>query len=426
MKSCHRIIVLTSLLFVQATVFSDEFPFDFEDKIYQETVQTVVLYPEDDPLSYPLIQLHEPELLQLKFDVLGDMAYVYQYTIVHCTFDWKPSNLRAIEYIEGFEDDRILDYRFSLNTLTPYVHYDFKFPTSYLKPILSGNYLLVVYDGQLTSETVLFTKRFMVSDPVVGIQASIPQHPRNPAYTNTAQQLDVEIHAAGFFTGKPMQAFQLVMMQNSRWDNIKSGLRPSHTYTDKLTYEYMDETVFEAANQWRNFDMKSFKYQSERIERIFVEPEYYTVRLWADQSRIRKAHLSEPDLFGRKLIQARHDQDTDIEGDYAWVEFFLNYEAPLTHGEIYVIGALNDGLINRTNRMAYNYKLKGYQLSLFLKQGYYNYLYAIREPEQSFASTELTEGNHWDTQNEYLILFYYNQPGTAYDQLIGHKIIFSH
>ncbi len=75
--------------------------------------------------------------------------------------------------------------------------------------------------------------------------------------------------------------------------------------------------------------MKSFRYQAENIERIFQEPDYFTVRLYPDRRRVFLDYISEIDIYGQKLIKARNDQDTDIEGDYAWVEFFLEADAHL-------------------------------------------------------------------------------------------------
>lgn len=398
-------------------------PFDCEDKSYNDNVQTVLLYPIGEPLAYPIINLNDGKLLQLRFDVLGDMAYIYNYTLIHCTYDWKPSRLQPREYIEGYTDDRISNYSFSVNTLTPYVHHSLQFPTANLKPKISGNFLLVVYSDQLKTGNVLLTKRFMVADPKVSISAKVAQSPRNPDYAFTKQQLDVEVIGSNFFANHPSNAFQLVIRQNSRWDNAVVGLKPSHTYNSKLNYEYIEETVFEGGNQWRNFDMKSFKYQSERIQRIEVGNNSYKVELWEDAPRQGKVLQSETDIFGNKLIQARKDQDTDTEGDYALVTFFLNYNAPLTHGEMYVIGALNDWKLNEKNKMKYNFGRKGYALTMFLKQGYYNYLYGILEKGNKASEVGLVEGNHRDTRNEYLLLFYFQQPGTSYDQLIASNVI---
>lgn len=399
----------------------------FANKNYIDQVQSVLLYPADEPLMEPVIMLDDQtEKLQLSFDVLGDFAYTYNYTVIHCSYDWKPSDLKKIEYIEGFEENQIRDYRFSVNTLTPYVHYDQFFPNADMRLKLSGNYLLVVYDGDFDEGNFLLSRRFMLVDPKASIEAQVPQYPKNLSYTKTHQQVDVTVNAESVFMVSPLQSVQLVIRQNGRWDNAVMGLKPNYTYSDKLVYEYEEETVFDGGNQFRNFDMKSFRYQSERIERIFQEPEYFTVRLWPDKRRIFDDYITEPDIFGRKLIKARDDQDTDTEGDYAWVEFFLSADAPYTHEDVYIIGALNDWNLDNTNKMTYNYKRKGYQASLFLKQGYYNYLYGLVERGQKSADVSLIEGNHWETLNEYSIYVYYKKPGTNYDQLIASAVILSH
>lgn len=424
--SSKKIILVITILISWVGALRASHPFRFEDATYKPEIQTVLLHPEEDPLGYPMLMLNDRKQLQLRFDVLGDLAFVYHYTIVHCTHDWQASALQPREYIEGFDDDQINSFAFSLNTLTPYVHHSLLFPGAQLRPKISGNYLLVVYDRSMTAGNILLTRRFMVVDPRVSISASVPQHPRNPEFGRTHQQLDIEVSARGFFGGKPSNSFFLAIIQNRRQDNMKQGLQPSHTFSDRLVYEYRNETVFEGANQWRNFDMKSFRYQSERIQRIITEPNHFTVKLWTDERRHRQVYKSEPDILGQRLIQARQDQETHIEGDYAWVEFFLKYDAPLNHGDMYIIGALNDGKLDERNKMQYNFGARGYELSLFLKQGYYNYLYGIRERGNPAASTELTEGNHWDTLNEYLVLFYYRQPGTSHDQLIGSSLTKSH
>ncbi len=108
------------------------------------------------------------------------------------------------------------------------------------------------------------------------------------------------------------------------------------------------------------------------------------------------------------------------------LSFFLSYPAPLTHGDVYIIGALNDFKLDAKSRMNYNYRLKGYQAYLFLKQGYYNYLYGILERGETSADITIIEGDHWETQNEYTVMVYYRRPGTSFDQLIGHHSLISH
>ena len=423
-KHLYQFLVLL-MLTIPSPSFSQE-SFVYNDLTYKEDVQTVQLHPADDPLGRPIMLLGTENSLILSFDVLGDMAYTYHYTLIHCSWDWQPSDLQPTFYLEGYTEDQINDYRFSLNTLTPYIHYSLKFPTAYLKPKISGNYLLVVYESEYSPANILFSRRLYVVDPQVSIMASIPQHNRDPKYSNTHQQVDVEVAVPAYLGNIPARSFQLCIQQDGRKDNMVSGLQPSQTYTDKIVYEYFNETLFEGGNQWRDLDLKSFKYQSERIQRIIQGTDYYTVKLWEDERRHRKTYVSEKDIQGKKLIQARQDQDTDIEGDYAWVDFFLAYEAPLTHGEMHLLGAINDWNVDKNSRMKYNYQSKGYEISKFLKQGYYNYQYGIREHGTQNAETELVEGSHWETQHEYFICLYFRKPGSIHDLLIGTLLINSH
>jgi hypothetical protein len=421
----NKLTLLLALMLCISTKAST-FPFDFENKQYNELVHTVLIHPIDNQLLDPVIDLQEQEKLVLSFDLLGDIAPVFNYTIIHCSHNWKPSDIQPAQYISGFHEDEIRDYRFSINTLTPYIHYRLEFPTANLAPVLPGNYLLVVYDGQISEGTILVTRRFHVVDQKAVIAAQIARRPRNPAYANTKHQLDLEVGFEGVFNLNPNESIKLVIKQNSREDNAIYNLKPSHIYGNKLTYEYDEETVFDGGNQFRNFDIKSFRYQSERIQAIIMQNEHYEVKLWPDERRTFKSFVAETDLHGRKFTQAQKDQLTDIEGDYAWVEFFLNFPAPLTHGDVYIIGALTNFKIDDNSRMNYNYRLKGYEASLFLKQGYYNYLYAIVERGETEADVTAIEGNHWETQNEYTIMVYYRRPGTNFDQLVGYDVIVSH
>jgi hypothetical protein len=400
--------------------------YELNNKVYKEFVQTVQLYPVNEPLLDPILYLNDPRLLTLSFDILGTETAVYNFTIVHCTYDWKLSDLQLIEYVNGYQEDEIRDFRYSLNTLTPYIHYSLTFPGENLQPKLSGNYILVVYDSQLNADNILFTRRFMVVETKASMAVSIPQYPKNPDYIKTKHQVDVTVIADNTYRVNPNQSLNLVIKQNGRWDNAVVGLKPNYIYSDKLTYEYDELTVFDASNQFRNFDMKSFKYQSEYIQKIQMEPDCFSVELWPSKRRNTANYILEKDIFGRKLIKARDDQDSEIEGDYAWVQFFLDYPVPLTQDDIYLIGALNDWNLDENSRLVYNFERKGYEGKLFLKQGYYNYLYGVVEKGKTKADVSTIEGNFWDTQNEYSIFLYFRKPGTVYDQLVGYQVVLSH
>ena len=61
-----------------------------------------------------------------------------------------------------------------------------------------------------------------------------------------------------------------------------------------------------------------------------------------------------------------------------------------------------------------------YESSVYLKQGYYNYLYALNDTSTGKVDVSYIEGTHYETQNEYYIYVYYREIGKTYDQLIGY------
>lgn len=426
-KPLSNTLILSILTFLHIhSLFAQQTSLSFDDKSYLPEVHSVEFYQTNDPLTDPVLRLNDAATLTLAFDIISDMAYTFDYTIIHCNRDWTPSALRPQEYIEGFADDRITDYTFSLNTLTPYVHYRLSFPGSQLRPRLSGNYLLVVYRGNTQPENLILSRRFIVLDAIIPIQASVAHNTRQAGLSRTHQMLEITVSIPQRYAGVGREAFSIDIFQNNRKDNARYGLNPTHVLPGRMSFEYLSETTFEAGNQWRNFDIKNYRYQSERIQRIIQQPDSYVVRLWPDVRRNRQVYKSEPDLNGRRLIKARADQNTAIEGDYAWVEFFLPWEPQLTHDEIFVVGQLTDWKLDEINRMQYNYQRKGYELSLFLKQGYYNYLYVLRDKKTGQSSLAEAEGNFWDTRNKYTIVLYFRQPGTVYDQVVGYTLIDAH
>lgn len=72
-------------------------------------------------------------------------------------------------------------------------------------------------------------------------------------------------------------------------------------------------------------------------------------------------------------------------------------------------------------KLRFNADAKAYETTLFLKQGYYDYLYATRDKKASMGpfDTQLTENNSWETENVYHFLVYFRDLGGRYDQLVG-------
>ncbi len=129
-------------------------------------------------------------------------------------------------------------------------------------------------------------------------------------------------------------------------------------------------------------------------------------------------YFSKEDINGRYAIESEGGQDPGVDADYVFVHFRLNMALPLD-GSVYIAGALTNWQFNDLNRMDYKAEEGAYMKTLLLKQGVYNYRYLYLPAfSEQFDMAEI-EGNHFETENEYLILFYHRPPGTRYDRLLG-------
>lgn len=391
----------------------------YDDYIYKSTIKTVQLHDESFELSQPILNLNSEEKLKLSFDDLDADLKNYSYTIILCNFNWEPSDLVAAEYIDGFAENTINDYRYSFNTLQNYTHYNAVFPNTTTRITKSGNYILKVFlDGN--PDNIAITKRFMVYQNKLVINSKV-----TPASIisdrNFKQEIDFTINHTGHTITNPFADLNVVVTQNSRWDNAKTTLKPLFVKDAELVYDFDEDNVFTGDNEFRYFDIKSIRYQSDRIANVKTDSAGNQVTLLPDEKRTFKRYYTYSDINGKFLIKIQEGNSSEVEADYCYVHFFLQYDAVLTDGNLYVFGAFNGWKCNQENLMHYNEKRFGYECALYLKQGYYNYEYAFLKDGVTAADNTLIEGMHYETENDYTIYVYHRQQGTFYDQLIAVK-----
>jgi hypothetical protein len=390
-----------------------------DNVIYSPSIKTVLLYKSGFEMSAPVITLNGIEKLELTFDDLSEDLKQYKFTITHCEADWSTSSdLVVSDYINGFTEDIISRFAYSYNTTVPYIHYSLSFPTDNMQIKISGNYILKVYAEDTTD--IAFTKRFMVVEPTpAGITGKVHQG-FSGTDKFTKQEVDFEIGLNGLQVSDPGREIKVSITQNDRWDNAITGIKPRFVRSGKLDYNYDEQIVFNGGNEFRALDTKSLIYQSERIKKIEYDTGVYNVFLLDDMIRSTKNWVNDKDINGRMYIRnEEHAQNSETESDYAWVHFFLPADMPFANGRVYLLGALTDWQISDRSQMKYNPFKKGYEKQLFLKQGYYNYIYVIRDPSKAQADESIIEGSHWETENEYTVWVYYHPAGSFFDRLVA-------
>ena len=87
---------------------------------------------------------------------------------------------------------------------------------------------------------------------------------------------------------------------------------------------------------------------------------------------------------------------------------------------MYVLGALTDWQLKDEFRLTYDEATGRYTGHALLKQGYYNYSFAVAGAGGAADETYF-EGTHNQTENQYDLLVYYRPPGSRADLLIGYQ-----
>ena len=424
-RTMKRFTLIIMALCVASSLFAEDF-LGCINYNYRPEVQTVLLYADGNQLNDPIVPLDNmKERLTLSFDIIDGQGDVLNYTFIHCTHDWQPTEIQRMQYATGFEYERLDEFAFSCNTLIDYVNYQLKFPKEDMMPTVSGNYLLAVFGDDY--DDLYFTRRFMVVDEKAYMNVTVPRYPDELALTDTHQQLDVKVNMNNYLTGNTQQFSYLTIRQNGRWDNAAEGLKPTYVYPDYISFEHNPQTVFEAGNQYRRFNTSNFYFQSENLAHIRQTDESFEIDIATCEARARKAYATYEDIHGEKFIYVENDNlDNATEADYCRVNFFYQSEAPLTHEDLYIMGALNDWCFNKSNLMRYDYRLHGYTCSMVLKQGYYNFMIVTVDRKTGEVMTDLTEGNYWETNNVYKLYYYFYNALKGYDELIGYTTVNSH
>jgi hypothetical protein len=392
--------------------------FYYQNSVYREEVKSVQLYRLGNELSNPEYMLGSDTKLILKFDDLAEESKNFSYTIVHCDAEWNETYMQQSEYIDGIQDNQITDYAMSYNTTVKFVNYQLQIPNEDCTPKLSGNYALLVFENNDRNNLVLI-QRFYVVEPLVRIEAIVKKATFDP-FNGANQEVDFKIFQEKLRLLNPREEIKVVLMQNRRWDNTIRNLKPSYIQENVLDYDYNEENVFPGGNEFRFFDIRTNRRNGENVSDIKFFRPYYHATLLPDAIRSNKTYAPYQEMNGNFVIESQDRvSDFDTECDYEFVHFFLPMDAQLLGGSVNVFGALTGWNANKTNEMKWNFEHGGYELTLLLKQGYYNYQYVYVANGAKKADAENIEGSFFITENEYQIFAYYRDQASHYDRLVG-------
>ncbi|MFM2395266.1 MAG: hypothetical protein RLZZ546_3249, partial [Bacteroidota bacterium] len=422
----------------------------YENWTYDSEIKSIQLNVNGIIQSIPVLRLNSSDIMTLEFDEVGsETDNEFYYKIIHCDKTWQPSSIQPIEYIDGFEEERIRDWQLSIDTKLEFVHYWQTIPSRDTKIKISGNYILLVYNKN-NENSPLFTRRFIVSEDLVYANARW-NRPTDTEFIRFKQQLFLEFTTKNLRLLNGMRDVKVDIIQNGDWKNAMTNVAPRNLNNGLFSFDSYGLINFWGTNEYRSFDTRTLRGRGIGVRKIENFIDGYDVYLY--QNRLKensvysftfdfngKFYIDNIDLFDRILFDqstatanqlgsfrnsfAYFDEtnkdwqakEKEIRSDYANIIFTL--ETDKLDRDVYVYGSFTDFQLKPEYKMKYDDKRGMYVSEALLKQGYYDYLFA-QPSKDGRPDFRITEGTWQDTENEYKIIVYLSEFGARYDRVIG-------
>lgn len=392
-------------------------------RIFSDRIRTLQVQKDGDWEELPVLHLNQDDFIRISFDEMSHRYHRLTYSISHHMADWSESDLLESDYMEGFNDQPIEDFENSINTTFQYTHYTLDIPNENVSLLVSGNYMVTIRDDE--DGTELARVCFSVCEDAVSIGTSISGI--TDIDTNDKhQQLNIRLNYSGLSVIDPEREIKVQVMQNRHPATMVSALKPTHVTQSGMEFTHNAKLIFPGGNEYRRFEIINMYDYSQNVDKIdFFDPYFHAILL---EDSPRREYRYDQDHNGRFFIRYNRADDSNIEADYLLVHFSLR--APEYHdGALYLDGDFTYGSLSDEYQMEYNDRTGCYEKTLPLKMGAYDYRYLFvpetslkgRANHASGFETSRTEGDSYETANEYEILVWLREPGSRYDRLVGFR-----
>jgi len=378
---------------------------------FSQNIKSIQLRPLQENNFSAIVPLGTP--LEISFDDLDADSKDYQYKIEHMTHDWKSSRLSSSQFIDGFDQNTIINVSNSFNTLQNYTHYSVRIPNINTVITKSGNYLLSILN---TDDDVIFTRRFVLYEPSTTLGVTV-ERSRNSKTLNTQQTIEFIINHPKIKINNPAQEVHVVILKNNNWEEKITNLQPTFFRPNQLSYTYTNKTNFWGGNEYLNFDNKLIRNNSLNVVKI-IKKDIFHHYLYPFEFNPFRKYSYNPDINGQFVIRTLEAKDSKTEADYAMIHFTLSVEEAFSEREVYVYGAFNDFKITDENKMYFDPEERAYKANILLKQGFYNYTFATKETNGNINTNDVN-GSFYETENEYIVIVYYKPFGSFFERVVG-------
>ena len=352
---------------------------------------------------------------QFQFDDLFGNEANYYFEIVHCDYNWNPTDIPKAEYIKGFDGQRIQEYENSINTLQIYSHYKLPIPNQFMQLRLSGNYILKILDE---SKEVILSRKFIIFEDLVTVPIQI-RRARTANYLEYKHNVEFSVKSQAINFQTPMKNIKIALFQNGQLNNAIKNIVPQYTIGNELIYKYDTETQFWAGNEFLFFENRDIRSSSNNVAHVDGGSNIYNTYLYTNNARTNFPYSFTQDANGNFVPRNINAANSEVEADYAWVYFSLSAPAFMVNKGIYVNGMFNNFSLTPEFKMEYNAQKAIYEKAILIKQGFTNFQYTVADDNGNVDYENAIDGNFYQTENDYFVIVYYRENRDRYDRVIG-------
>lgn len=415
-----NIIIVILYFFILSSISKEanaQSGISYMSDIKDNSIHTLNVYSRNDKNTFPIIRLNSKEKIHLNFDYFDTETQQLYYEIRHCDVNWNDSKLSEYKFMKGFSINYIENPEISFNTNIEYANYNLELPNDDISFKISGNYKIIVYKNENKSDT-LFISKFMILENVVLIKAKAHQASLT-RYMDKYHEVDFSIDYSKANIFNPGTDIKAIVWQNGNINN-KIELKPLFINGQTCSYDYNEENLFKAGNEFRYFNCSNKNFASRYVEFIDKSKDTTEFTLRPDKNHYYERYNYKKDINGNYRIYSHNSNDPNLDSDYVYVNFSLKMKEPLKDN-VYVYGKISNWNIRENFKMKYNLQFKAYTLKVLLKQGYYNYQYVNINNNKIVYDT--IEGSFSQTENNYHIAIYKYDNSLYTYKLVGFKQI---
>lgn len=384
--------------------------------IYSPTVKTLQVVVNNDWLSPPVMEMGRGDVLNIGFDELSHTYHRFIYKIEHCEEDWTVSQeLFESDWLTGFNDNPIENYRNSINTTVDYTHYTLQIPNDKCSLKMSGNYRLTVTDEDDDNKKVLVAE-FMVVEPLMNVGLEVTTN-TDVDVNKSHQQLQMELDYGTLNVTNIDEQLRTVVTQNGRTDNAKLNVKPNMITGKGLGWTHNRGLIFDAGNEYRKYEILATSHPTMGIDNIMWDGHNYNAYPFVSEPRPN--YLYDEDAGGAFYIRNSDNMENDYTCDYVYVHYKLR-SPNVGNSRMIIDGWWTTDANPKSYTMEYDEAGGTYDATILQKQGYYSYQYLLKNSDGTTAIPP-TEGNFYQTENRYQAYVYYKGAGERTWRLVGYR-----